>query len=299
VRSLDLYDFDECLHGSVRKINRAADLAVDVERMCLAAAKNNQEIDLEYEQLNGKKEHIWRLSESVECDPRLPMLFGDVVHNYRTALDHLAWSLAKLAHVNPSSSTYFPVKEIEPSGGSSNITIDDRIAPDNAINTFVQSVQPFVTYSDAGYFAPIAQLHRLDIADKHRVLLVSAVNVDFATFVSDPGVEVSSLSYGGSVSAGSIVMRAYSKEPTVLLEGKARLTVRLEEVHYRVDGEGNEVKEAPPYRLDVVEFLNSVDPEVTEIVRRANSLFVERHAHTGLGEMSHFERHVNGAWQSV
>lgn len=299
IGSLDLDDFDECLHGAIRKIDRGAELAAEVTQICLEAAKDNQEIDLEYQQLNEKKEHVWRLLESVECDPRLPILMGDAVHNYRTALDHLAWSLVRLTHFNPSNKTFFPVREVEPPEGRDTITIDARIEPNDAINTFVQSVQPFVTYPDAGYFAPIAQLHRLDLADKHRVLLVSAVGLDFATFVSDQGVEVTSHSYGGSLAAGSIVMRAFTKVPADLSEGKARLTVHLEDAHYRVDREGNAIADAPPYPLDVVNFLNSVHPEVSEIVQASNALFVARHAHTGPGQLAYFEKYSDGTWQGI
>jgi hypothetical protein len=153
---------------------------------------------------------------------------------------------------------------------------------------------------DSGYFAPIAQLHRLDLADKHRVLLISVVSLDYATFVStDPDIQVTSTSYGGSITAGSIVMRAYSTQPTDLLEGKARLTVRLEDVHYRVDRDGNEIRTAPPYRLEVIDFLNTVHLEVSDIVQGANALFKERHAHDHSGQISHFERYVDGAWQSI
>jgi hypothetical protein len=299
IGSLDSDDFDECLHGAIRKIARGAELAAAVKQMCLAAAKGNLEIALEYEQRNDRKEHVWRLRESVECDPQLPILLGDAVHNYRTALDHLAWSLVKLAHFKPGNNTLFPIIEVEPPDGRNAVTIDLRIDPSNAKNKLVQSVQPFVTYPDAGYFAPIAQLHRLDLADKHRALLISAVSLDFATFTSDSEVEVNSGTYAGALAAGSIVMLAHTKEPTDLPEGKARLTVRLEDVHYRVDRNGNEIAVAPAYRLDVVDFLNSVHPEVCEIVQAANALFVERHAHTGPGEISHFEKYANGAWQGI
>jgi hypothetical protein len=37
---------------------------------------------------------------------------------------------------------------------------------------------------------------------------------------------------------------------------------------------------------------------VSDIVRGANALFEERHAHDGSGQISHFERYVDGAWQS-
>lgn len=298
--TLDPNNFDECLHGAIRKIDHAARLAELVKQMCLVAAKGNQDCALDYEQLNDRKEHVWRLRESVECDPQLPMLFGDAVHNYRTALDHLAWSLVKLAGLKPGNKTFFPVEEVEPLDGGQKSPIDDRIDAKNPINTYVQSVQPFVTDLADGYLAPIAQLHRLDLADKHRVLLVSAVNVDYAYFVStDPEIRMNLISYGGSIAAGSVVMRAHTAKPTDLPEGKARLIVRLEDVHYRVDKKGNEIMTPLPYRVDVIDFLNSVHPEVSKIVQGANALFESPHTHTGSGEISHFERYADGTWQSI
>ena len=84
-----------------------------------------------------------------------------------------------------------------------------------------------------------------------------------------------------------------------LLFQKAQLTVRLEDVHYRVGKKGNEITAAPPFRLDVIDFLNSVHPEVSDIVLGANTLFEARNAHTGSGEISHFERYADSTWQSI
>lgn len=92
---------------------------------------------------------------------------GDAVHNLRSALDNLAWTLAHLPGPpkNPKS-IYFPVCE--------KLSAWDKATKDLAsipkpILERVKTLQPFTFPKNEECF--LWQLHKLDIADKHRSYL--------------------------------------------------------------------------------------------------------------------------------
>lgn len=96
------------------------------------------------------------------------LLFGDILHNYRSALDALAWELAHLdgkkPHPSHSRKLYFPIclsktewdKKVK--GSLASIPED--------IRRRLYAVQPFHSSPvEKGIFVI---LHKLDIADKHK-----------------------------------------------------------------------------------------------------------------------------------
>jgi hypothetical protein len=50
-------------------------------------------------------EHSFYLEATELVPPRFSVLFGDVLQNARSALDHIAWQLASLEHVAPRRTT--------------------------------------------------------------------------------------------------------------------------------------------------------------------------------------------------
>lgn len=98
---------------------------------------------------------------------RIPAVLGDAIHNLRSALDHLAYQLVWVGSGRkPSSHVYFPIA-------------DDRVkyieqrrrqikgAAPAAIAT-LDGLMPYKGGSDA-----LWRLHKLNIVDKHRVLLTA------------------------------------------------------------------------------------------------------------------------------
>lgn len=95
------------------------------------------------------------------------LIVGDAVHNLRSALDNLAWTLAHLSSPpeNPKS-IYFPVCE-KPSAWTK-ATKDLASIPAPVLER-IKTLQPFTFAKNEECFLWI--LHRLDIADKHRSYL--------------------------------------------------------------------------------------------------------------------------------
>ncbi|MFZ0798756.1 MAG: hypothetical protein WCA13_11740 [Terriglobales bacterium] len=124
-------------------------------------------IDPERQQL------ITTIPKAPPIDPALPLMIGDCVHNLRSALDHLVYQLALQngASSKAAEKTFFPIYLTE-------TEFDDRVKKlvkpfisDSAFTELQQS-QPYAAY-DIPEEADIWILHKLDIIDKHRLLIVA------------------------------------------------------------------------------------------------------------------------------
>ncbi|HXG23244.1 MAG TPA: hypothetical protein VNJ09_01720 [Chthonomonadales bacterium] len=121
---------------------------------------------------------------------RLLMLIGDVLYNLRSALDHLAWSLAG---THADIHTEFPIfmdsskfSAIEKNGipkhGSGLKKMHDMPAP---AQTIIESLQPYNRpHRLPQEIEPLWLLHKLGIEDKHHTLNLVAAGVDLHVDVS-------------------------------------------------------------------------------------------------------------------
>jgi len=100
---------------------------------------------------------------------------GDVIHNLRSALDHLAWELAKWKTGQPVKPRYccFPIgrdfdnyKVIRNGGAVAGMSSEAKKA--------INDLRP---YKDGN--EPLWRIHHLDIVDKHRHLLVAGYQIRF------------------------------------------------------------------------------------------------------------------------
>jgi len=116
---------------------------------------------------------ICKIRKVDPIDPALPLMIGDCIHNLRSALDHLVHRLALLNGAASKSveKTFFPIY-LTPS------EFDERVkkllkpfVSDSAFAEIKKS-QPYTAY-DVPKEADIWILHKLDIIDKHRLLLVA------------------------------------------------------------------------------------------------------------------------------
>jgi len=105
--------------------------------------------------------------------PQAPLAIGDAVHNLRSALDHAAYEIVASSGATPSRDLAFPIAssreavvgtlnggEIEAAGGR------------GIIDLIVDTVRPYKGGNDALY-----SLHRLDITDKHHLVIPVAALV--------------------------------------------------------------------------------------------------------------------------
>lgn len=113
---------------------------------------------------------IWRLHHPPPL--RLSVLLGDMLHNLRSSLDHLAWQLVLANGGTPDKKTSFPIllqrKNAPPE-------IAGEISPKAA--ALVEHFQPYNNASGAPGEDPLHVLGALNNIDKHREFNIAVLNV--------------------------------------------------------------------------------------------------------------------------
>jgi hypothetical protein len=109
---------------------------------------------------------IYFIETATEAPPEIALSVGDAVHRLRTALDHLAYELVTkgTGRIGPFKHATFPIFDSKTlfDQGMSQPTKGMKPAAAAAID----GIAPYKGGNDA-----LWQLHRLDIIDKHRLLL--------------------------------------------------------------------------------------------------------------------------------
>lgn len=107
------------------------------------------------------------------------VVIGDVIHNLRSGLDHLAWELVKANGGSPTKDTKFPILEVEPTpdryGHTRPPSISGNVDP--AALSIIESAQPY-RHPVGPDFEPLLWLHNLWNQDKHRALLVTPLHIE-------------------------------------------------------------------------------------------------------------------------
>lgn len=106
---------------------------------------------------------VYRLRVDTPPPPRLSAMAGDVVHNLRAALDHLAWALVEANGGTPSRGTEYPI-----ASSKKDLPALAKGRLKGASNRSLQLTRRFKPYK--GGTEGFWQLHQLDIRDKHRLL---------------------------------------------------------------------------------------------------------------------------------
>ncbi|MDH4329672.1 MAG: hypothetical protein OEV77_14210 [Nitrospira sp.] len=121
------------------------------------------------EETNG--DLVWKLRMNRSVPVEWSAIVGDAVHNMRSSLDLLAWQLVELGGGQPSRETCFPITASPAANFGATLKRFMSGASPQAMR-FVERMRPF-----AGGNRTLAQLHTLDVIDKHRlVLVVGAAN---------------------------------------------------------------------------------------------------------------------------
>jgi hypothetical protein len=116
-------------------------------------------------------------------DRMFPAIIGDLVHNLRSALDHLAWQLVLANGGTPTPNTFFPIKSVR--SGLANI--DGGI--DASAASIIEGVQP---YGGTSTGRSLELLRNISNVDKHRTLTLTWAAVheiveSYATAADDQG----------------------------------------------------------------------------------------------------------------
>lgn len=128
-------------------------------------------------------EWVERFQIREEPPLRFGVMFGDVLHNLRSSLDHLMWQVTLLDGATPDDATQFPIAS--KSEAQFNGMAASRIpglSPEH--RALVKRVQPYHAGDEAARH-PLSVLATLSNTDKHRI-----VNPTYSFVASDHGADI-------------------------------------------------------------------------------------------------------------
>ena len=227
------------LDGVRVKLGRAKQHIEELQSV-LAPTSNPSSFSLSRAPADGNPSRIeYRVVELPVVDPMAGAIVGDIVHNLRSALDHVAWQLVLLDGGQPNDRTAFPLHEARTNrkGNPRQLVIEPGIT-DARIMAAVEAMQPF---SEANYGHDPATdalgiVGRLNNIDKHRLLLPVAHMIDHdmpAYWGSNEGDPVPTYSFNsGALAAGDVVATFDfgDRLPPARFDPHIALTVTIDEL---------------------------------------------------------------------
>jgi hypothetical protein len=171
------------LDGPRLKIERAGKHLNNLERHMRLFREKQPEVLTHQPEPDAADYVYYRLGQAPAS---FGLFVGDFAHNLRSALDHLAWQLALLTTKTPGDRTEFPIFEKEPEKGFLTAEgVKRRIGdiPDEA-QRLIEALQPYHR-PEGAQRDPLWQLHRLDVIDKHRLLVAQATHPTFPLMLND------------------------------------------------------------------------------------------------------------------
>ncbi|UWZ85336.1 hypothetical protein [Occallatibacter riparius] len=168
------------------KIQRAEKHINDLNRMIDAfVAGRNHEVFIEHDSDGG--DDLLKVKAISSLPDDFAMVLGDAVHNLHTALDFVINEIEFRTTGEMTDHTKFPIYPTwQTLVGAVNGGFKKK-APKEVIDCIVQVVQPYIT----GNGETLYGLHRMDIADKHQLLLTKAEFnfINGICYEDDAGIE--------------------------------------------------------------------------------------------------------------
>lgn len=129
----------------------------------------------------ASEDFVIRVHAERPVSPNWPVMIGDIAHNLRSALDHLAW---QLAGPNPPTKTGFPIflksKDYNRSRGpgSGHYMVRGMSKPAKKAIRDLQPDRRAKLRDKTANSDPLWLLHELNRVDKHQLLQVAAFNLE-------------------------------------------------------------------------------------------------------------------------
>ena len=118
---------------------------------------------------------VYRIRIQTPIPVRWSADIGDLLHNLRSALDHLAWELVVANGHQPTRATSFPISDDEPSFKHN---LQKQLHGASAVaRTAVENLKPYKGGSD-----DLWRIHTLHIIDTHRMVVLAGASYQKVPF---------------------------------------------------------------------------------------------------------------------
>ncbi len=135
---------------------------------------NPYEFAVETDANTGQKAYV--VTKVSPIQPEIRLVIGDAIQNLRSALDYLACCLVTAGGGRITTNTCFPITDIVPTTPEQQSAFERKVhgMRQDAIDA-IRAVKPYKGGDDT-----LWRLHRLNIVDKHRMLMAAATAVSGA-----------------------------------------------------------------------------------------------------------------------
>jgi len=197
---------------------------------------------------------------------RWAALAGDVIHNLRSALDHIAWQLVQANGNQPRKSTEFPVFTKRDEYGKTSGRFIGGVSP-QAVD-LITALQPFNIENPAQH--PLKVLHDLNRRDKHRLLKLAAGAIVKGSLQTIGSVHLQAFEFQNAfpLRDGAVVVRAIAKAHKEV-PGSALRAKIVFDIVFDANGTGAHGKGIKPILTELLAF-------VQDAVDRFEPLIVAR-----------------------
>ncbi len=145
------------------KVGRA-ERHLDELHQALRAFREKQPYEIRIDDQTSPTQRLYRLHIREEVPIGLSLIVGDVIHNLRSALDHLVYQMVLSNHHGPRRSNAFPICDTRDEFDSGHAARLRGMTQD-AVRA-IKGLHPYKGGNDA-----LWRIHKLDIEDKHRLLI--------------------------------------------------------------------------------------------------------------------------------
>lgn len=119
---------------------------------------------------------VYRIRIQAPIPVRWSADIGDLLHNLRSALDHLAWELVLANGQQPTRDTSFPISDDEPSFKDN---LQKQLhGASAAARTAVENLKPY----KGGGSDDLWRIHTLNLIDKHRMIVLAGASYQKVPF---------------------------------------------------------------------------------------------------------------------
>ena len=163
-------------------------------------------------------------------EPRICTLAGEVLHNLRSALDHLAWELVRANSGQPDENTSFPILHVGPTPNKKGIQPPPYISGgvSAAAQVIVGDAQPYkLGTAYAGH--PLWPLQRINIVDKHRHVAIEGLFLTNTSFMPSDFEDCTWTAQREHVDEYGAQLAMVPDDPSVNMQGSSTLQVVIHE----------------------------------------------------------------------
>jgi len=172
------------------KFHRAMDLYDLILEHSAEFVKEKITYTAEPEMAGTDEWDVLRWDEPPESDPLLGVIVGELVHDLRSALDHLVYDLIKDNDEDPGTHSQFPIYDNESQWVDDIEDRDPTRKPSPVLGVsadelaVIKAAQPLHLKGKKRPRHPLMQLHRMSNVDKHRAIHIVSVSANAPTIIT-------------------------------------------------------------------------------------------------------------------